>query len=146
MDTLSRHRQPWSKAEISALYGYAARLTQKEAAKRLGRTRNAVNIKVHELGIRWGQGTWNAERIAKVVGCTPPTVVRLIRILYRRHELVIAGTKKAPRFKLNDAQAERIIGILKANRKHRTFSILGGQARGRQMTQQRKAREQAQQQ
>lgn len=131
-----RQRKLWTKAEIADLYHYASLYTQQEAGELLGRSRIAVNQKVRDLGIVWGQGTWNSEKIARIIGCTPPTVMRAIRILFHNVRGVITGVK-APRCKLTDEQAERVIRVLQATRKHRARNIKGGQARQAQLKQQR---------
>lgn len=134
---LPRQRKLWTKAEIADLYQYASLYTQGEAAELLGRSRMAINQKVRQLGIVWGQGTWNSEKIAKIIGCTPPTVMRVIRILFHNVRGVITGSDRAPRCKLTDEQAEHVISVLRGTRKHRAFYIKGGQARQAQLKRQR---------
>jgi len=138
-DMLRRQRKLWTKAEIADLYHYASLYTQGEAAELLGRSRMAINQKVRDLGIVWGQGTWNSEQIAKIIGCTPPTAMRAIRILFHNVRGVVTGSDKAPRCKLNDEQAERVINVLRQTRQHRAFHVKGGQARQAQLKKQRQA-------
>lgn len=117
----------WTEREVYYLYGYAEKITQAEAARRLGRTRIAVASKVRVLGIKWRQGTPNFTAIAREVGCSPSTVKRMAEILLH-DEVPHCGTPGTTghRALLDWETADRITRVLRKTLKQRQQHVLAG--------------------
>lgn len=110
----------WTKKEIGDLYKFASLCSQKEAARRLGRSAVAISLKAYQLGIVWRQGCYNTQQIADEVGCSQSAVSRLVHILYDGGDLVLSGSKASVRYNLNEQQYERLVHVLTQTRKYRT--------------------------
>lgn len=115
----------WTPEKTSQLYYLAGTMTKGEAAAVLGCTREAVSKKTAHLGIKWHQGAVSANGIARLAGCSPATVRRLIDILYPDARV---GAGAGARFALTEEQAERVKRVLRGNLKNRERLVRAGKA------------------
>lgn len=122
-------RRQWTADEVRNLYRYAETVSQKVAAKRLGRTAKSVSGKARALGLRWRQGFWNYTTIAAEVGCSPSTARRLAQILCP-DGVPQTSTGCASRVLLDYETAQRIVRVLRKTRRHRQHKIRAGKASG----------------
>lgn len=122
--------RPWEPGDIYLLYGYAEKISQHEAAKRLNRTYEALIQKVAQLGIRWRQGYTNFARISREIGCSPQTVKRTAEILYP-DGIPSYGKPGTTSYRpLIDFDMEaRIVKVILANRERRKNKIKAGKMR-----------------
>ena len=72
-------RRYWTRAEITALQGYAETLTMRRAAARLGRSYSSIKKKADELGISFKHQRLQLTDVAEILRVSP-------RVVYRRRE------------------------------------------------------------
>lgn len=114
--------RPWTKPEVWRLLDYAGTCSQKEAARRLGRTLLSVQSYVRAHGIVWRGGFVSFEKIASEFGCSPTTVRRVAAVLSVRKR----GKGTGRRYFLDDVEAERVRGVLARQLARRTAHRIAG--------------------
>lgn len=66
--------QPWTQADDRLLYWTAGNFSQREVAKRLGRSEEAVKQHAYELGLTWRDQRLSMRRLAKFLQVAPETI------------------------------------------------------------------------
>lgn len=92
----------WTGKDVWQLMSLAELVSQKEAAKRLSRSVQAVNTKAKKLGFKWRRGLVSIFAVAKRLGCSPQTAALAARGFgFKR-----VGTGNGRRFMLSQEQAD----------------------------------------
>lgn len=104
--------RPWTNRELSKLYRYSKKISQKEAAKKLNRTYRAVRSRCELLGIRWFQGFFTFTDIANEAGCNAKQVKRFA-VEYMKNGVPGIGEGIGFRARIPPEDAEDIIYKLK---------------------------------
>lgn len=120
-------RRKWTPEEVKRLYRYAETVSQRRAARLLGRTWQSVAAKARTMGIRWRQGTWSYWAIAAEVGCSPSTVKRAAEILVP-DGVPSVGSGAGTRALLDYDDGIRVIDLLRRTRVFRANKIRAGKA------------------
>ena len=127
----------WTGNERYKLLMYAEQCSQKEAARRLGRTLEAVKTQVKSLKIVWRGGCVSIEKIAAELNCSPGAVSRVVRALASEMK---NGRAQGTRYHLDTVEAERVKKIvarqLARRPRHRIAGRMGAAARREQRDQQ----------
>lgn len=102
-------RRPWTADDDKQLLYHAATMTRKQLAKKLGRTEASVGKRARQLGIRLSQGRVTMAALARELGVSKITVVRVrdkLGLNFRRYP-----SKVTSRTKAKGAEPEDVVAI-----------------------------------